>query len=294
MDIKTAKTISLNQTLKLPGYSPSISTCHHEVWYLSPFRDEKTLRFKVKDDHIWYDHVEGCEGTIIDFGLRYRRTSSVKEVLSWLSQFTHAEHQKKLNKSKQSQIQDRRIRIVDARPITSRALLNYLKQDRRIDPFIATSHLKEVEYCLGEKTYFALGFPNRSGGWELRNAFFKAGSSPKDVSLIKSPHNHRHGVSVFEGFMDFLTVLTQHRSKYLSQDVIVLNSLALQERAIGLIHEKTYDQVHTFMDNDAAGQKATQAFSRLTIPMYSQNHLYEHHKDVNDHHLQTLDRGSSR
>jgi hypothetical protein len=34
------------------------------------------------------------------------------------------------------------------------------------------------------RNYFAIGFPNRSGGYEIRNAYFKGCISPKDISVI--------------------------------------------------------------------------------------------------------------
>ena len=43
---------------------------------------------------------------------------------------------------------------------------------------------KEIRYTLHGKRYFAIGFRNVSGGYEVRNRFFKASLSPKDISLM--------------------------------------------------------------------------------------------------------------
>ena len=50
------------------------------------------------------------------------------------------------------------------------ALLNYL-QERGIPIEIATAQCVEVHYRLHDKQYFAVGFPNESGGYEIRNKF---------------------------------------------------------------------------------------------------------------------------
>jgi DNA primase len=44
-----------------------------EVWYFSPFRNEKTASFKIKmSDNVWYDFGDGAGGNVIDFVMRYK------------------------------------------------------------------------------------------------------------------------------------------------------------------------------------------------------------------------------
>ena len=42
------------------------------------------------------------------------------------------------------------------------------------------------EFRIAQRTYKAIGFRNNSGGYELRNSWFKGSSSPKDVTLIRT------------------------------------------------------------------------------------------------------------
>ncbi len=51
------------------------------------------------------------------------------------------------------------------------------------------------------KRYFAIGFRNLSGGYEVRNRFFKA-SLAKDISLME---NGSDTCNLFEGFIDCLS-----------------------------------------------------------------------------------------
>jgi hypothetical protein len=53
------------------------------------------------------------------------------------------------------------------------------------------------------KKYFAVGFENNSGGYKLRNKYFKGSSSPKDVTQIR--FSGAKGIAVFEGFFSFLS-----------------------------------------------------------------------------------------
>ena len=57
------------------------------------------------------------------------------------------------------------------------------------------------------KPYFAIGFPNVAGGYEVRNRFFKGCIAPKDISHIRQQGESREKCLVFEGMMDYLSFL---------------------------------------------------------------------------------------
>lgn len=295
MNIETAKSISLNALLNSLGYPPVRHNQNSdEIWYHSPFREERTPSFKVKFDRIWFDHGIDEGGTIIEFGMRYRRSDSVKEVLKWLSQYAYLANQQIQSKQREQVRKNSQIKITDVKPLSRRSLLHYLRHDRQIDLLVARHHLKEVDFAMNGKAYFAAGLANRTGGWELRNAFFKGCSSPKDISLVKSPYNPENRLSIFEGMMDFLSIMSQSNRKNLPNDVMVLNSIALQERAIEWMRLQSYQEVYTFFDNDQAGEKATKRFEQLDMKVIPQNYRYAEFKDVNDHHVHTQQLGYTR
>ena len=68
-------------------------------------------------------------------------------------------------------------------------LLRYLAE-RGISSDVAVPNCREVRYTLHGKRYFAIGFRNVSDGYELRNRFFKASLSPKDISLMDNGSEH--------------------------------------------------------------------------------------------------------
>ena len=78
-----------------------------------------------------------------------------------------------------------------------------------IDSDIGRMFCKEVHYELRQRRYFALAFGNISGGYEVRNPYYKGCIKNKDISLIPQSRGEAQSrVCLFEGFMDFLSYLT--------------------------------------------------------------------------------------
>ncbi len=66
--------------------------------------------------------------------------------------------------------------------LDNQALIQYLLK-RGIERKTAAPYVKEIYYSLMGKEYFALAFPNLSGGYELRNPYFQGTLGKKDISL---------------------------------------------------------------------------------------------------------------
>ena len=170
--------------------------------------------------------------------------------------------------------------ITEIKPLTHPALVRYL-ESRRIDENIAKVHCHEIIYKVGEKTYFAVGFQNDSGGWELRNKAFKGSSTPKGITT------HRSGKSqllVFEGFIDYLSYLMLERSDPpSSSDILVLNSVSNTKRAQAVL--QAYKEIGTCLDNDDAGRKATEQIRQLAPDAVIRDYspYYSESNDLNDY-----------
>jgi hypothetical protein len=164
-------------------------------------------------------------------------------------------------------------------------LEDYIRK-RKVDIDICRQHCNETHYSLGDKRYFAIGFPNKSGGSELRNPFFKGCIPPKDISVIRR-ELHRNECSVFEGFMDYLSFLTMKKRGYAygrlseDRDFIILNSVTNLSKAIPLL--EGYDHIYSFLDNDHAGRethaKLVEAYGDNVVSM---SEHFDDFKDVND------------
>jgi hypothetical protein len=278
-----------------------------DYWYLSPFREENTPSFKVNRRlNVWYDHGIGIGGNLVDFGLQYYHCSIV-EFLKKVDEkntpiVSFQLHNYTIQKPENAG--EKKIFVIAANPLKSPTLCIYLR-NRKIDLTTANQHLKEVLFELNGREYKAIGFRNRSGGYELRNECFKGSSSPKDVTIF---NNESENISVFEGFFSFLSYLTlaQRTSGKtifkLSQgqtNCLILNSLSYFEKSRNLMEKHT--SINLFLDRDTAGIQATQQALTWSKKYKDNSVLYAHHKDFNDYlifveklnHKRNLSRGRS-
>ncbi len=170
-----------------------------------------------------------------------------------------------------------KIKVLGDFPITSFVLLRYLEQ-RHIPIEIAQKHCREIRYELNEKNYYGIGFKNDSGGWEIRNPYFKASSSPKDITTFK---NGSDEAVVFEGFTDFLSFQFLHKNlPENSQDFVVLNSVSFFERA--RLFMEQHQLIRLYLDRDAAGLKYCRRALSMSTKYTDESKLYKKHKDLND------------
>ncbi len=257
------------------GYKPSKVT-RNDYWYLSPLRDEKTPSFKVnRNKNRWYDFGEGKGGNIIDFGILYHKCN-VGELMKKLD--NSFSFQSPHSQTKQQDEQAKKIKIVNEKSITSLILIRYLHK-RRIPLDLAVKFCREIDYELYGKKYFAIGFQNNSGGFELRNEKFKGSSSPKDITLID---NHAQRITVFEGFFNFLSYQAiNHKQEQPHTNFLILNSTSFFEKSLPLM--EAYNSVHLFLDCDTTGQNCTQkAISIDKEKFKDERGLYKNYKDLND------------
>ena len=118
---------------------------------------------------------------------------------------------------------------MERRPLYHKALLGYL-DERGIAGDVALQNCEEVRFRLHGKCYFAIGFRNVSGGFELRNRFFKGCIPPKDISCI---FNGSDTCNLYEGFMDYLS--WQMLGLGSNEDHVILNSVSLLARSFGYL-----------------------------------------------------------
>lgn len=249
----------------------------NDYWYSSPLRNERTASFKVNRSlNKWFDHGIGKGGNLIDFGILFYNCSVGELLQKTGSDF--ALHKPNYDQSVQThKEQENKIQIVDVKPLISTPLFQYLSQ-RKIPSKIAGVFCKEVVYEMGGKQYYAIGFENNSGGYELRNAFVKLSSSPKDFSLIDKGSKD---ICVFEGFFDMLSYKALHNNqKSQQQSFLVLNSLSFFEKARSVL--ETHEQVKLYLDRDQAGiEKARYALS-ISDKYQDHSSLYQNDKDFNN------------
>ncbi len=202
ISLDEARQIDMVEYLSKFGYQPS-KIKNFDYWYLSPLRDEKTASFKINRKlNCWYDHGIGKGGNLIDFAILYHNCT-VGEFLKEVNGHFPFHKPVALPLHKDEDHLDCKIEIVSERTISSLALERYLTQ-RRIPINVAKEYCKEVTYKLNDKEYYSIGFKNDAGGYELRNQYYKASSSPKDIKTFGNGARKR---VVYEGFFDFLSFI---------------------------------------------------------------------------------------
>lgn len=171
-------------------------------------------------------------------------------------------------------------------PLSSPALFSYLRE-RGINTELAKRECREVHYLTDGKPYFAVGFPNRSGGYEIRNKFFKGCIAPKDITHIRQTEPGET-CCLFEGFMDYLSFLTLRQAGHPDrpaldgQDCIVLNSVSNLSKALRPLGD--YERIHCFLDNDRAGLEALREIQReYGSRVRDASYVYSGYKDLNDY-----------
>jgi hypothetical protein len=176
------------------------------------------------------------------------------------------------------------------KPLMHRGLVTYL-EGRGISKDVAQRYLREVYIQNSEtqKEYFAAGIKNEEGGYDFRSPFFKGCVKTKAVSFVRGTVYRNGGIHIFEGFMDFLSVITKRRGKPFEDDAIILNSVYTLKEATGYIKSYGYRHAYTWLDNDQAGRKAKAAlsdfFSEEKVFHQPMNYQYEPYKDVNEAHV---------
>lgn len=280
MNCKQFNSVKLEEILVSLGHHPTKQN-EKEAWFLNPFYTETQASFKInKNLNYWYLHSEGIGGNNVDFMKKYLN-ASVKEVLEWAEKQNFSSFQQQnvihsINSKPNYQ-------ITEIKELKNENLKDYLHQrglSTKVYPLV-----KEIHFRIGEKNLYAIGFENFSGGWELRNSFYKGSVLKKDISIVNF-NNESQGqnetgkrIVVFEGFMDALSFVEM--KPFFIGDLLVMNSISLLNRTKE--HLKIYSEIHLFLDNDKAGETCKNEILKSFPEAKNHSEIYALHKDLNDY-----------
>ena len=285
--IQAIKRLPIRTYLAERGLRPTKDNPRYGL-YLSPLRKEHTPSFKVDYvQNLWYDFGLGAGGSIIDLVMRLERCDFA-QALRLLGSGERTSMVVPVPLSVPPTVPA--LRLLSDILLRHPALVGYLSS-RGIDPIIASACCREVHYAVGGRNYFAVGFRNDAGGWELRSERFKGCVSPKHITTID---NRSDTVVAFEGFMDVLSYLSMKPDEWPHIDVAVLNSVVHLPKAIPFLER--HATIHAFFDNDEAGRKATADLKRLcpNSSVIDRSNLYRGHKDLNEYWQAKQHRQQSR
>lgn len=199
-------------------------------------------------------------------------------------------------------------------------LRRYMCEERCINESVLIRYCSEVKVHMEEVSadggsnaahqgIIAVGFPNRSGGYELRKEpYVNAGGqtvegmkqcTDKDITVVDARGRFRKEdycpeaggrVLVFEGFTDFLSYLCWNGIVRPGCDCVILNSTSMYRTALEFLAK--YDEVVCFLDNDKSGREATKDIASSLRRMASDrgrsvrvmdgSDAYEGYNDINE------------
>ena len=281
MNCKQFNSVKLEEILVSLGHHPTKQN-EKEAWFLNPFYTETQASFKInKNLNYWYLHSEGIGGNNVDFMKKYLN-ASVKEVLEWAEKQNFSSFQPQNSIQKQNSLKQN-YQITEIKELQNENLKDYLQQrglSTKVYPLV-----KEIHFRIDQKNLYAIGFENLSGGWELRNSFYKGSLLKKDISILNF-NNESHSqnetgkrIVVFEGFMDALSFVEM--KPFYKGDVLVMNSISLLNRTKEYL--KNYSEIHLFLDNDKAGETCKTSILKSFPEAKNHSEIYALHKDLNDY-----------
>ena len=278
MNCKQFNSVKLEEILVSLGHHPTKQN-EKEAWFLNPFYTETQASFKInKNLNYWYLHSEGIGGNNVDFMKKYLN-ESVKEVLEWAEKQNFSSFQQQnvihsINSKPNYQ-------ITEIKELKNENLKDYLHQrglSTKVYPLV-----KEIHFRIGEKNLYAIGFENFSGGWELRNSFYKGSLLKKDISIVNLNNENQNEtgkrIVVFEGFIDALSFVEM--KPFFNGDLLVMNSVSLLNRTNEFL--KNYSEIHLFLDNDKAGENCKTSILKSFPEAKNHSEIYALHKDLNDY-----------
>jgi hypothetical protein len=278
---------SIFDLLSRLGFEP-VKKYGKEYMYRSMLRDgDNTPSFSV-DDKIggWYDHGTGKGGNIIDFGLAFWSNLTFNEVVEKIQTACNiqADHPKRECRPRLA-VKVRNYSVQQTKDIgTHPAITNYLRERGIFD--IAVGKLREVYYSVQDdngvkKGFFAAGWQNERGSWEVRNKYFKGCLGSKALSFI--PGDAKHAV-LFEGYLNYLSWLAENQ--HATQSIIILNTLSLLSQ--GIERAKEFSSIDVFFDRDPSGFQASRKFISALPYASDRSSAFEGFNDYNDKLVSSL------
>jgi len=276
-ELQKAKAVSLEGMLSSLGYKPTRSTTKSS-YYISPLRTENNPSFVVnKIKNTWVDHGSREHGDVIDFVCAYQGVSTI-EAIRILNDNNMG--LKPFEEPDQSDIKPNVVEVQSIGTINNPALLSYL-EERCIDLDIANKHCVQVKWNFSDNrasSNFGIAFRNDSDGLEIRSQDFKIAKSPKTYRTIGE---FTPTCNVFEGFFDYLSALTEHKTYHLKNQTYVLNGLAFVHFLIDKF--QSYESVSVFLDNGVAANDKIRVMIDEGINVVDMRHIFEGSDDYNDY-----------
>lgn len=269
MNAAQANALSMSDIFNRLGYQPQ-RIRGRDAFFFSPLRRQSVPGFHVDlVENVWYDFALDRGGDVVDFAVAFLQATSrdhaVDDALRFLSgvnagvsvPFVERVHEQAML----SPLEIERVRTLDCL-----RLRRYLTDVRKIPFDLAQRFLVEVEVrnVTTGKAAFMLGMRNADGVFVLGNAAVRCAFGTADVTVVRGSAFPPKEVHVFGDALDMLSALADQALERFAGDAIVLHTLSHIPLALPYIEGyESYRRMFLWLDNDRAGEKATDIFRRV-------------------------------
>jgi len=178
--------------------------------------------------------------------------------------------------------------LKDIGPIKHPGLQKHLGS-KRISLKLGKQYLKEL-YLFNKKSkkhFYALGFKNEEGGYELCNEVFRGYIDERAISFIRGSNPDIKTINVFKDCFDFMSVVACKKEGKLQGDSIVLNSYSLTTQSKPYIQNYGYRVLYSWLPNSKSSQVTRQYLDELCRSEKGLGHTpinsaYKQFRTVND------------
>lgn len=258
MNIQQAKKVfTVPDVLKLYGFAPAKISGDKIFYFAIDGRKEKTASLLVNNEKA-IDFGSSKSYDVISIVQEIQKCS-VKEALEFLEKQTVNSNFKFTNDSEIFQNsekfeQSNKIKIISVQDELNFSLKKYLLSRKISEQNF--KYLKQVDFVVenNNSKFYAIGFENNSGSFELRSKIFK-GCNGKDITTIL---NQSKTINVVESFFDFLSFLEMFGND--DEDFLILNSTAMKRKACDVLKNKNYERIKIFTDADFSGDETCNYF----------------------------------
>lgn len=274
MTIDEIKAISIKDYLGSMSIYP-IKNYGYYGMYKSPFRNEHTPSFKVDyNQNLWYDFALDEGGSLIDLIMKLHNCSLV-QAIELFNGKQNIRPKLSIANSKTKNLSQSRIEVIGFTKLCHPNLIEYFTH-RGINLSIAKKYCREIHYRIGDRSFYAIGFSNNSYGYALRNPYFKGCLPPSDVSYVSSLSEQ---INLFEGFMDYLSLLTMSPEEE-KKAALILNSINNIKKSRFFLSK--HKLICSYLDNDEGGRTALNKLIEDGLRIQDCSSIYQNFKDLNE------------
>lgn len=220
--------VPLSVLLSKLGHQPAKSTGEEQL-YLNVLRNSETRPGLAVNTQlgIWFDRFTKKSGDIIDFGMAYWSGFSSDEVIEKISQLCAGPQEAAVTDRptgrKRRAVKIPYYHISETRPLGNNPEITAYLQSQGIWE-ISLGQLKEVYYYVVDekhrrKDFFAAGWQNENGGWEVIGRNFAGSLGRKGMTFIPGDTN---SLVLFEEYISYLS--WKYANRTAGHSILVMNS----------------------------------------------------------------------